>query len=670
MKISLEWLKDYIDLNISPEEIGDILSDLGFPLEEMISFGDDTVLDIEVTSNRGDCLSYMGVARELSVATGSPLKLPEVSLKELDSEVGRHLAVNINETELCKRYTARYIEGVEVGPSPEWMVRRLEASGLRSVNNVVDATNYAMLECGQPPHAFDYDKLSGDTINVRKAISGEKLTSIDHSVCELKPDQLVIADEENPVAIAGVMGGFETEVSQTTTKILLEEAFFDPVSVRTTARRLGLGSEASFRFERNIDIRSIEWASRRCAQLITSVAGGAAAKGIADSCAELEDIPEITLRPARLSQILGFDVPEKKVFSILEDLGFNPQADKKSGELKCKSPTWRNDITREIDLIEEIARVYGYNKIPVEDKITIRAAKADPRQKCMQQVGTYLNACGYFETLGITFTDPQNAKLFTGRSKKEYMAVKDVSRKNSNLLRQTLAGSLAEVMKNNKNFGNAGCKFYEIADTYELDGSELNEKTKLAFIAEAEIRELRGIVEGLVRRYSKTASVQVRPASVCWAEPGGEVFINSESVGICGRLSKSVCDKIGLKDTKPAMLEIDFDKIYSLMGEQFKVARLQKFPSVERDISLIVSEELRWLDIERVIEENAPEQLEQYDYVDTYRGKPIPSGRKSLTMQLVFRDDDGTLTHEQVDEFEKPLIKALTNNFNAELRTS
>ena len=671
MKISLEWLKEYIDVELTAEQIAEIMSSLGFPAEEIIELDNgDAVVNLEITSNRGDCLSYIGVARELSVVTGKPLKLPKVSYDELKKETGEFVDIHIAEQELCNRYTARYIEGVKVGPSPEWMVRRLEASGIRSVNNVVDATNYAMLETGQPPHAFDYDKLEGEKIFVRKAANGEKIVSIDHRECQLKPDMLVIADESRPVAIAGVMGGADTEVSGTTTRVLLEEAHFDPVTVRTAARGLTLTSEASYRFERHVDTEMIDWNSKRATQLIIMVAGGKAARGIADSYPVRKAKQPVSMRISRLEKVLGYTVDNRSITEIYEGLGLEPKHSKSTGTFNCVCPTWRHDISREIDLIEEVARVHGYDKIPVNNMINIAVTTADPRQKCIQKCGAFLNGCGYFETLGITFTEDATAELFTGKSPKEHLAVRDVTRKSANLLRQTLIGSLVANIKSNKNVGNSGCRFFEIADTFEVNGGILDEKTKLAMACEDNLRTLRGAFEGLINRFDRSSVIEFKDTSLPWAQTAADIILNGQKIGICGTMSKQACKQSGIKDLQPAALEIDFDAIMKISGKVFKITHLPKFPSVVRDISIIVDEQLQWKDIEAAVRENAPSALEAVGFVDIYRGKQIPAGKKSITLTMTFRDEDGTLTHEVVDTYEKPIINSLAARFNAQLRTA
>jgi len=323
MKVSLNWLSDYVQVDLKAEEIAEALSDLGLPCEGIEHLDGDTVLDVEVTSNRGDCLSHIGIARELAAATSKELRLPQVELEEMERPASEFVQVEIEEPDMCGRYTGRVIEDVKVGLSPDWMVKRLEAVGMRSVNNVVDATNYAMMETGQPPHAFDHASIEGAKIIVRKAMPGEQIVSIDGTKCDLTPQMLVIADTKRPVAVAGVMGGLETEVGGVTKTILLEDAYFDPVCIRTTSRRLALPSEASFRFERFVDIERIDWASRRTAQLIVQVAGGRVAKGVVDAYPRRYQPREVTMRLSRLSKLLGIEVPQDAVLRILSALCFD-----------------------------------------------------------------------------------------------------------------------------------------------------------------------------------------------------------------------------------------------------------------------------------------------------------------------------------------------------------
>ena len=663
MKILLSWLNDYIDTGLSADQTAEILSDLGFPLEGIDYLDNDAVLDVEISSNRGDCLGLIGIAREISVATGKPLKIPEVTLPESKNTAAKFTEVQIDEPELCRRYTARIIEGVKVGPSPDWLKNRLEALGLRSVNNIVDATNYAMLETSQPPHAFDYDKITDGKIIVRKAIPGERLTSIDGTKCELTPDMLIIADSQAPIAIAGVMGGLETEVSDATTTILLEDAHFDPVTVRTASRKLALPSDAAFRFERSVDIETIEWSSKRTAQLITQLAGGKAAKGVVDVYPSKPKPKKVTLRPTRLNNLLGIEVPPDRIIEILSALSLAPV--QKGDSITCSIPSWRHDIYREADLIEEVARVHGYDKIPTDKKIHVEVLPVDPRQKLSQSLATFLNGCGFYETINVTFVDESVANLF---STGDHLAVKDASRKSANLLRQSLLGSLFTVLKTNLNAGNTPCRIFELADTFAHGDGATDERTMLAMVTDSDLRTLRGVVEGLIKTLDKNTAVTFKPADLPWADTGAQIMVDGDVLGSAGSVSKKVCDKFDLKSTTACGAEIDFTKLMALQPRQIKIKPTPRFPAIERDLSLIVNEDLAWDNILAVVAKDSPAELEDVRFVGIYRGKGIAAGKKSLTLSLRFRDDEGTLTHETVDKFEAVIVKNLTKSVAAELR--
>ncbi len=708
MKILLSWLSDYIETGLAAEKIAEILSDLGLPCEGIKSpvrrslgeggFDNDVVIDVEITSNRGDCLSFVGIARELAAATGKKLKVPAVELDESAEDVIELATVEIAEPDLCGRYTARIIEGVKVGLSPDWLRKRLEAVGLRSVNNVVDATNYAMIETGQPPHAFDYEKINQGKIIVRKAKAGEQIISIDGSKCQLAADMLIIADPQGPVAIAGVMGGADAEVSETTKTVLLEDAYFDPVSVRRTSRKLSLPSEASFRFERTVDIETVDWASKRTAQLIAQVAGGKVAKGVIDVYPKKPAQKEVTLRLARLSKVLGIEIPSEEVVRILSGLSFKPRLKSEdrsqksedrgrrtkdgqqmgiehrasSIEITCTVPSWRSDIYREVDLIEEVARVYGYNRIPTEQKIQIQVVPVDSRQKLAESTGTYLNGCGFYETINVSFIDDSVAELFAAEGSAEHLGVKDVSRKSANLLRQMLLPSLIAVLKTNLNAKNTPCRIFEIADTFvptaKADTLPI-EKTKLAIACDSNFSVLRGVIDGLIKSINRDAGVVFKPAGLLWAQTGAQIIVNSQLIGVAGVVSQAVKDKFDFKDVTPSAAELDFELLSALQTGAVKVEPVPKFPAIERDLSIVIAEQVRWADIAEAVNKKSPDELEDVRFVGIYRGKGIPSGKKSLTLTLRFRDQDGTLTHETVDRFEADIVKSLTESTGAQLRT-
>ncbi len=669
MKVSLDWLNDYVKIDRSPEQIGELLSDRGFPIEEIIEFDGDTVLDVEVTSNRGDCLSHIGIAREIAAATGNELKMPEVKIDESDAKAEDFVSVEIEDAGLCGRYTAKIIKGVKLGQSPEWMKKRLEAVGVRPVNNVVDATNYAMLENGQPTHAFDNDKLQGGKIIVRNARKGEKLISIDETKCDLKENMLMIADAKGPVAIAGVMGGLDTEISDSTSTVLLEAAHFDPLSVRTTARGLNIGSEASFRFERNVDKDAVDYASLRTVGLIQMVAGGKAAKGIVDAYPAKDETVEVSIRLERMKWLLGIDIEVGQVMEIFEKLGFEPKIE--GDVVRCTSPSWRNDIHREVDLIEEVIRSYGYSQIHTEKRINIEVAKIDPEQKFRTEVRDYLGGSGFYETINVTFTDKESAELLKVGKSEGYLAVKDVTRKSANLLRDSLIGSLMGNYKVNHNAGNTDCNIYELAHTFvkKSGGDMPDEKMKLALLCDSDFRKLKGVVEGLVENFNKDAEIEFKAGDAKWASAFASITVEGKELGYIGLVSKDTCGKMDLKNVEPVVAELDFGTLRNLQSGPVEVKEILRFPAIVRDLSIIVDEGVLWKDIVGCVEKPKCDILEDITFVDIYRGKPIEKGQKSVTLSLCFRDEDGTLTHEQVDKYESAIVESLENGVGAKLRT-
>jgi phenylalanyl-tRNA synthetase beta chain len=668
MKISLNWLKDYVQTTESPQELAELLSNLGFGTEGIERFGSDTVIDIDVTSNRGDCLGYIGIAREIAAATGRELNWPKIEYATSKKDVSSLVSVEIPEPTLCGRYTARIIEGIKVGPSPDWMVGRLEIVGLRSVNNVVDATNYAMMETGQPPHAFDYDKIRGAKIIVRRAKKGEKLISIDGTQCTLGPDMLIIADARGPVAIAGVMGGIETEVSQSTKNILLEDASFSPASVRTTSRKLALASEAAFRFGRTVDIQRIDWASERTAQLIVEVAGGKVVEGIVDTWPVRPQIQKAELRLSRLNKLLGIEMPGQKAFEILEALCFKPQRSG-SDKIICTVPSWRTDVSREADLIEEVARVYGYDKVGVREKISIEIAPVDKRQQSSCLAADLLNSCGFYEAITTSFSDQQSAKLVTGKAEEGHLAVQDVSRKTENLLRSSLIGSLLNVVRHNYNAGNRNIRIYEIANVFKrLEDGSHTEHTSLSLVCDSDFRILKGAICGLIKTINRNADIKFKPAQLHWAEAGAEILANGEKVGFAGVLSDKVVSDFDIKNSRICAAELNFDRLLNMESEQVRARPIPKFPAIIRDLSLIVDEQIQWIQLEQTIRSSAPRELEEIKFEGIYMGKPIPAGKKSVTVSLRFRDEDGTLQHQTVDSWQQKIIDELAAKVSAQIR--
>lgn len=671
MKTSLNWLKDYVSITETPQELAALLSGIGFNIESIEILADDAVIDVEITSNRPDCLSHIGIAREIAAATGRELNLPKVKFEPVKKDIASMVSVEIAEPKLCGRYTARIIEGVKVGPSPSWLVKRLEAVGLRSVNNVVDATNYAMFETGQPPHAFDYAKIRDGKIIVRPARQNEKITSIDGTNCALQPDMLIIADPAGPVAIAGVMGGIETEVSERTTTILLEEASFDPVVTRKTSRALNLPSEAAYRLGRGVDIEQIDWNSQRTAQLIVQVAGGKIVEGLVDAYpAKTETNRMVSMRLSRVKKVLGIEIPQQTIFEILRGLCFSPQKPE-NDKILCTIPTWRNDVTREIDLIEEVGRIYGYEKIGTSQKINIEVAAVDKRQQIIAKTGSYLNSCGFYEAITPGFNSEAVAKLISPNAAEMHLTVRDENSKTANMLRSTLIGSLLEVFSRNIHAGNKNIRIYELANVFiKTPDNKHTEHTSLAAICDTDFRIIRGAIEGAIKNLSPSADIVFEPADVFWAKTGAKVLVNGNAFGFAGVIKDQILTGFDIKVSGICAAEINFDMLFDLQTEQLKAKPLPKFPSIVRDLSLIVDEPVQWAKIQEIVKTKAPAELEAMNFVGIYRGKPIAAGKKSVTLSLVFRDDDGTLKHETVDGWQKDIVAALAAGIGAELRVA
>ncbi|MCE5340324.1 MAG: phenylalanine--tRNA ligase subunit beta [Planctomycetaceae bacterium] len=671
MKTSLNWLKEYVSITETPQELAALLSGIGFNIESVEILADDAVIDVEVTSNRPDCLSHIGVAREIAAATGRELNLPKVKFEPVKKDIASIASVEIAEPKLCGRYTARIIEGVKVGASPSWMVKRLEAVGLRSVNNVVDATNYAMFETGQPPHAFDYAKIYQGKIIVRLAKQNEKITSIDGSNCVLQPDMLVITDPTGPVAVAGVMGGIDTEVSMSTTTILLEEASFNPVVTRKTSRALNLPSEAAYRFGRGVDIEQIDWASQRTAQLIVAVAGGKIVEGVVDVYpAKVENNIMVSMRFARVKKVLGIEIPQQTIFDILRGLCFSPQKPE-NDKVLCTIPTWRGDVSREIDLIEEVGRIYGYDKVNTTQKINIEVAPVDKRQQVVAKTGGYLNSCGFYESITPGFNSEAVAKLIAPNATDTHLTVRDENSKTANMLRSTLIGSLLEVFSRNVHAGNKNIRMYELANVFAKtpDGKHI-EHTSLAAVCDGDFRIIRGAIEGAIKNISASANVSFEPAEVFWAKTGAKILVNGNAFGFAGIIKDQILSGFDIKITNVCGAEINFNMLLDLQAEQIKAKPLPKFPSIVRDLSLIVDEPVQWSKIQEIVASKAPAELEIMNFVGIYRGKPIVQGKKSVTLSLVFRDEDGTLKHEIVDGWQKDIVAALASAVGAELRVA
>jgi phenylalanyl-tRNA synthetase beta chain len=541
------------------------------------------------------------------------------------------------------------------------MQRRLEAVGVRPINNVVDVTNYVMLEMGQPLHAFDFGKITGGKIIVRRASKGEKLISIDGRERELSADMLVIADAVRPVALAGVMGGRDSEVSDATTTILLESARFDPLCVRKTARTLAMGSESSYRFERGIDPRLPQRASQRAAELIIQTAGGQLASNLVEAGASGYQPKTLSLRLARLKQVLGIELLQADVIDALRRDHLQPKLNNEL--IECTIPSYRLDLNLEIDLVEEVARIVGYDKVPIRDEISIRLTQPDPSAAAVESIRSTLTAGGYFESVTFSFVSDLLAGDFVPEEaspKSPLLRATHNVRKADANLRPSILPGLLESIRHNESAGVSEPRLFEMGATFWNDAAgRPTERRKLALVGATSVTIVRGIVETLLSRLDPRRAVAMIPAarSGFFRSACARIEWAGQPVGWIGKIDRAISEKIGLREI-PAAAELDLEPLLAGMQQVPQLKPLPKFPAVKRDLSLVVSESTRYEKIESLIRNQKPRDMETLQYVTTYRGKPLEKGQKSVTVTLVFRSPTQTLTSENVDAAMQQVVEA------------
>ena len=666
MLISLNWLSDYVDVGLSVDDLADLLMKVGLTVEDIADAGDDIVLDVEVTSNRPDCLGHIGVAREVATATGTELRLPAVGKTAATGNVAELTAVDVVDTDLCPRYTARVLRSVKVGPSPAWLVERLEAIGMRSINNVVDITNFVLMEYSQPLHAFDFDSLAENRIVVRRARAGEELVSIDQTTCKLDEQMLIIADAAKPVAIAGVMGGLDTEVTEATANILIESAQFDPLSIRRTSRKLQLMSESNYRFERAVDPVAVDTAGLRACEMIVELAGGELLGGVVDVWATPYQAHTVTMRPAQCDALLGTVTPPERQLALLDSLGLSPVLDGET--ITCTIPPHRGDLQREVDLIEEVGRLETFDKVPVGSHVRHELSAECLPRRTRRRAGELLTAAGFDEVITFAFVDADEADLFVPGG---VMCADPMVRRSNNALRKTLLNSHLRAVKANQDAGNTDVSLFEIAAVFppaEGDGLS-NEHVELAMMTTGDLRSLRGAAEAVIERLAplSTLSANVHDAVGFQPEAVAELLLDGQSVGVVGLVSAEIQDRYGIE--KPiAAAALNYDTILARSDQQPTYTPLPRFPAMRRDLSLIVDNTVTWKQLADTIESVDQPLRVGLDYVTTYRGKPIAADKKSVTLTVTYRSPDGTLRSEQVDEQIAALVAAAKEAFSADLR--
>ncbi|MDG2384318.1 MAG: phenylalanine--tRNA ligase subunit beta [Pirellulaceae bacterium] len=670
MIVSWNWLKDYVDLGMPLSEAEQRLAMAGLNHESTEPVGDDFAIDLEVTSNRPDCLGHIGVAREIAVLWDQPLKIPQPSPKSSGTSISDLTRVTIDAPELCPRYTARLIRGIKVGPSPDWMIKRLETLGLASICNVVDITNYVMMESGQPLHAFDFAKLDGGKIIVRDAKKDEPFVAIDHRNYALRPGMCVIADQTRPVALAGVMGGADTEVSLQTTDLLIESADFASLAIRSTARALRLHSPSSYRFERGVDPVGIEWASLRACEMILDLAGGELVDGVIDvQPNESAAVTPVVFRFSQLKRILGIQLEASRVIEILERLGLEHlQSDDESASFQ--SPTWRRDLTREIDLIEEVARIHGYDEIPEDVGVPMAPSHRREVDRVKQTVRQVLLASGFSEAMTASVVDEKHSGAFSPWSSIEPIRSSTPMLRGANCLRRSLIPSLLEARKVNESLANERIELFETAKIYLPRPGQLpDEPVMLSLTSGREFAAVKGVIETLLAALHIDAKLEVAAANEDFFDAGQscQLLLDGDVLGYLGLVGDKAAKAASLRNpTTIAELKFDLLQAAARLVPQF--SRLSPYPAISHDFNFIVDEAISWAALSESVRQAAGECLERIDYQETYRDPERDGvGRKRLLLSVRLRSADQTMTGEQADEIRQAIITACEQQHGAGL---
>ncbi len=695
MKIVYNWLKDFVEVTATPDELASRLALSGTNIGGIETGAHGAVIDAEVSSNRPDCLGHYGIAREVGAVYKLPLK--PVSPKPQENTAAKAsdaVRVEIQSHELCGRFTARVIRGAKIQPSPQWLRERLEASGVASINNVVDVSNYVMLELGHALHAFDYDKVRDHRIVVRRAKPSEKIRTLDGIERTLDPGICMICDGDGSraVGIGGIMGGAETEISFSTKNVLIECAWFDPITIRRATRILKLHTEASTRFGRGADPEMAELASRRCAELILQLTGGELLAGVVDVYPGKRAPKKILLTRAELLRVMGADVPDKQIESSLSALGFSPvrvdQTRGAEGSLlaawECTQPSWRAEVEREIDLIEEVARLYGLDKFPARLPAARQGAARLSHYEAEARLRKRLVGLGYREILTIPHVAEDRDALFRPPDVQPARLANPLS-KEASVLKSTGVVTMTAALEWNLNRGQRNVRLFEIGRHYRLRGAESVETPILTIGATGEARE-KGLYD-TARDYSFAdlkgdldalgalgGGMTWSEGSVSWLHPArrGRISLPSGPIGEAGELTRRVAEQLKLRQ-EIFLAELQLQPLYAAIRaakESRKYGAVPRFPGVERDFSLLLSDGTHFSDVVAAIRSLNIQEIASIEAIDLFRGKNVPAGKYSLLVRVTFQSREATLTEAQLADFSARIVGVLQKQLGAQLRAS
>ncbi|MEO7971700.1 MAG: phenylalanine--tRNA ligase subunit beta [bacterium] len=690
MLISYNWLRELTGTKLTPLELRERLTMVGLAIDSVAESEGDSLLDVEVPSNRPDCLSHVGIAREVAVIDKSKVQCPKSKVAKTEGKAAVFASVEIADADLCPRYAARIVRGVKIAPSPEWLAKRLNEIGQRPINNVADITNYVLHELGQPLHAFDLAKLNGREIIVRRAGAGEKLQTLDDASRTLDTEMLVIADADRPVALAGIMGGLDSEISMSTVDVLIESAYFDPDSVRRTARKLGMDTEASKRFERGADCENVVNAQTRCVELICEIAGGTATEDAIDVYPSPLAARSITFRSERVESLTSLRVAVGEMDRILVALGFVSGTATKDKAKTFVVPSWRVDVSLEEDLVEEIARHVGYEHIGSDLPPSAMAGEYQPAELKRRKIRRALTSLGFDEAINLSFIDPTHDEVFALAgvnqlpSQAPFVKLSNPILEDAARMRPSLLPGLLQSLRHNFNQGTKDVRLFEIGRVFAgSEGAELpHESESLGLIAsggaseqdraratrELDFYDLKGALQAAVSALNLPPLVFAE-AEVKHLRAGQAANISladGSVIGSAGALSETI--SAGYKFRQRVFVaELNLTPVFELAEHEIKYRPLPRYPSVVRDVTLLVGRSVGFSELVAKIESQEIEDYQRVQLVGTYEGQNIPPDKRSVTLRVEYRSDQGTLRDEEVEERHRRLLDSLLQKFNAEL---
>jgi len=648
---------------------------LGQDIKEVLSLG-DKIVEFEITNNRPDCLSILGIAREAAATFGLKMKYPSVEVKGKEGNVSDYISVSVQDADLCPRFAVRIIKNVEIKSSPAWMQDRLLKAGVRPINNIVDITNYVMLETGQPMHAYDLNMLEGKEIIVRRARENEKILTLDEVERTLDNETLVIADANKAIGIAGIMGGYNSEIKNDTKTIALECANFNSINVRLSSKKLGLRTEASSRFEKGLDAENVQFAIDRACHLVELLQAGEVVEGMIDIYPVKKEKRVMELRTDRVNQLLGTDIPVSRIKQILESLEFEVTGDE---ILKVVVPTFRDDVTIEADLVEEIARIYGYDNIPVKlMDTTFTQGGRNTKQKIREMVRSNLAAQGLYEIYTYSFVSPSVFNQINYKANNPLRkAIKLINPlgEDQSIMRTTIIPNMLEVISRNYNRKISECMFYELSKVYlaeELPLKDLayeRDTLIIGIYGDVDFYDLKGIIENVMDELNIN-NYRVLPSNHETFHPGrtAELLINNKRIGYLGEIHPDVLDNYDIP-VRVYIAELDFEEIALQANLDIKYKPLPKYPSIERDIAVVVAEEITAAQVEEIIRNKGGKLVEDVKLFDIYRGSQIEEGYKSMAYSIVYRSDEKTLTEDDITKVHNKILNSLANQVGAILRS-